>query len=157
MKIGNISIKKPVIVVVEGLDDQWVLEYFCEKWGFDQIQFIPVKGKLQKSNVDSIILQPNFKNIVKSFGLIRDADDDYENAKKSIQGIFSSLKLEQNTGFFIFPNNEKKGLLETLFIQACAIQDNERYECINNFIECLSKKTLNFLTIEKIRLSFTHI
>lgn len=136
----NKPIQKPTLVVVEGKDDAGVLAKFCKEWGLNDIQFYGVNGKPNNDNVSAVIKQPGFIDNVTCFAVIRDADDNFDNAKRSVEGILSRSGLSIKTGYFILPNNQDNGMLETLLMKIVERNDSQKNDCINLFLDCLSSK-----------------
>ncbi len=136
----NKSISKPVRVVVEGKDDAGVLAKFCKEWGFHDIQFYGVNGKPNNDNVSAVIKQSGFSDNVACFAIMRDADDSFDSAKRSVENIIFRLELGIKTDFFILPNNRENGMLETLLMRVVEQNNPEKNQCINFFLECLSTK-----------------
>ena len=89
MDTQNQPVTKPILVVVEGKDDAGVLAKFCKEWGFDDIQFFGVNGKPNNDNVSAVVKQSGFVDKVTCFAIVRDADDSFDGAKRSVENILS--------------------------------------------------------------------
>lgn len=145
------------IIGVEGNDELNFFTALFKHLNIDGVQLIDFGGKDNFSNrIKQIVKLDNFDNVT-HFGLIRDADTNYEGALRSIiqslekaklpipeKNESFSLKAKPKVGIFIMPGKNKTGMLESLCIET--IQNNPEYECINNFIDCLNEKPK---TIEK--------
>ena len=140
MTAQNQTISKPILVVVEGKDDAGVLAKFCKEWGFNDIQFYGVNGKPNNDNVSAVINQSGFADNVRCFAIVRDADDSFDNAKRSVESILSALSLTVKTGFFILPSHRENGMLETLLMRVVAQNNTDKNQCINSFMDCLATK-----------------
>ena len=140
MAVQDQAISKPILVVVEGKDDAGVLAKFCKEWAFNDIQFFGVNGKPNNDNVSAVIQQAGFVDNVKCFAIVRDADDSFDDAKRSAENILSSLSLSIKTSFFISPNNRDNGMLETLLMRIVEQNNCDKNQCINSFMGCLATK-----------------
>ena len=137
----NVSIEKPVVVVVEGIDDRHLFDHLCDKWDMHDIQFISLNTEPGYDNVSAVVKLAGFDEKVRAFGITRDADDNFQSAKDSIENLLRRLSLNIKTDFFIFPDNTNTGMLETLLMQASST-DTNRSDCISAFIRCLESKTI---------------
>ena len=142
MAIRNVSIQKPVVIAVEGIDDRFLLDYLCNSWNLNDIQFISLNETPSFDNVSAILNMPGFHQMVKVFGIIRDADERYQSAKDSVADILSRLKLGIKTAYFIFPDNKNNGMLETLLMQVSSTDVN-RTKCVDAFITCLTSQSIS--------------
>ncbi len=81
----------------------------------------------------------DFRRVVKTIGVIRDAEDSYEGAIHSVQAAVKDAKLDEGHTwkYFILPDNSSPGMLETLCWQS--IQDQKKLNCVNGFLECCEK------------------
>ena len=138
----NVSIEKSTVVVVEGIDDRILLNYLCDKWDLSNVQFVSINQTPNFDNILAVINMPGFHQIVKAFGIIRDADDQFQSAKQSVEDILHRLDLNIKTGHFIFPDNNNPGRLETLLMQASLV-DADRMNCVDHFMTCLARKSIN--------------
>ncbi|MEX3986012.1 DUF3226 domain-containing protein [Paraburkholderia sp. EG287A] len=108
------EIKKPKLLLVEGLDEIAFMGAIFKAMDIDDIQLWDAKGKTNiHSSLGAVRLLPGFEAVT-SIGVIRDADD---NAK----GAFDSVKASLATHGYPVPqqvgeNAEKNGLAASVFI-----------------------------------------
>jgi len=148
------AIKAQKILVVEGQDDWCFFKHFLEKkLKIKDVQLIDIGGDGNFLTVLKVLkLSPNFDKVEK-IGLIRDTDKDLQKSFKRIkEAIEKGLQYKAPTnmnswqkdeehgiklGVFLLPNNEEKGMLETLCMQSVA--DDAIMPCLNAYFECMDK------------------
>ncbi|MDQ1350737.1 MAG: hypothetical protein QG657_1039, partial [Acidobacteriota bacterium] len=87
---------------------------------------------------------------LEAFAIIRDADDSFENAFKSVINVLEKiedLKVPKKpgefsrgnpkVGVFIMPDNSHPGMLEDLCLKT--VKDTEAMECVKQFLDCAKK------------------
>lgn len=145
------EIKETKIIAVEGKDEINFFTALFKHLEIKGIQLINFGGKNNFNNrIEQIVKLEGFDNIT-HFGLIRDADDNYQSALESIINSLKKVNLpvpsknndfsKQNNpkiGIFIMPGINKIGMLESLCIET--IKKNNEFECIEKFIDCLDNK-----------------
>ncbi len=145
------EIEKGKILAVEGKDEINFFKALFKFLNIKDIQLIDFGGKDNFCNrIGQIVKLDNFDNVT-HFGLVRDADNDFEGAYESIKNSLQkanlpipnknskfSVKSTPKTGVFIMPGNNKTGMLESLCIET--IENSPEFECINEFINCLTEK-----------------
>lgn len=148
----TIKISAPKLLLVEGDDDQGFFQKLIEEISIDNIQVHSMFGKksFRTSDLNSVIIAPNFKRTVKSLGIIRDANDDASAAFSGICTVLKNLGLpvpsqpmkiingNLKIGVLIIPPNTPKGELEDLCL--FLIKGYAEMECIDNYFECLKQK-----------------
>ncbi len=150
--MNKIEIEKTKIIAVEGNDEVNFFEAFFEKNDINDFQIINFGGKSKFKDKIKLLTKLDGFDEVTHFGLIRDADENYNSAFESL--IYSlknsylpypkkghSFSEENNNlrvGIFIMPNKNKKGALENLCIEI--IKEDKDFNCIKKFIDCLSEK-----------------
>ncbi len=145
------SFEKPNIILVEGYDDERVLNSFLNKLELTNYQLFELKSreKLEKYIRYSLKETPGF-DVVRSICIIRDADDDYVGAFKSISnalehnGLPSPAQawkiIDKNNlkvGIVILPSIGENGMLEDLCLKS--IVDKPEIACINGYLGCLDR------------------
>ena len=83
--MGRVEIKKDKLLLVEGNDDQNFFQKLMQEVAIDGIQIISMGGKegFKIPNFKSVINTPGFRE-VKSLGIVRDADNNADNAFRGI-------------------------------------------------------------------------
>lgn len=160
--MDKVEIKKDKLLLVEGNDDQNFFQKLLQEIVLNDIQIIPMGGKenFGTINFKKVIIAPGFRE-VKSLGIVRDADDNADNAFRGIctvlkecglpvpaqpmEIISASLKLrecdlpmELKVGVLVIPPGAAKGEIEDLCLTA--INEYNELECIENYFRCLKEK-----------------
>jgi len=148
--VGNPVQPTPIIeekiLIVEGKDEQGFFEQIIDFQNLVGIQVLPVGGKekIQKE-IKAIRKTPGFEKVT-DIGIIRDADDNWENAFKSVCGALKAAGLpvptkpmEKTTKapfvqLMILPNNHDPGELEDVCLEAI---DERSLNCVNEFLNCM--------------------
>lgn len=144
------KIEKEKLLIVEGIDEVVVISQILKNNNIEDIQLIPFGGKsiLKNYMKDVLIKDSNFL-AVKSIGIIRDADDNYEGAFDSVCSALRSSGLdvpnsenEKTVGnpmisILILPGNSKNGSLENIFIDS--VQDDPLINCVDQYFNCVSE------------------
>ncbi|OQY27913.1 MAG: hypothetical protein B6244_09190 [Candidatus Cloacimonetes bacterium 4572_55] len=144
-------IDKDNLLIVEGKDEIGFFEALLAHINAeDKVQIVPVGGKDQfKNEFPTLLESPNFSR-VKSYGIVRDADDNADNTFQSVQGLLrrydqpipqaSGEIISLNgvaTGVFIMPGNSEEGMLENLCLKT--VDDHPVSDCVDKYIDCLHK------------------
>ncbi|MCX5679792.1 MAG: hypothetical protein NTZ95_03955 [Candidatus Omnitrophica bacterium] len=162
-KVG--LIEKECILVVEGKNDRNVLLSLCKYLHIEELLHVFfLEGKIDLPGLNAILNLSDFHTKVKSFGVIRDADDDPSRAFQSVVTFFAKLNLPQpkrggefasnakiKTGIFILPDNNGKGELETIVAKALEIEHSARMECVDSCLKCMQSKGVDISKADKAR------
>ncbi len=142
-------ITKSRLLFVEGFDEERFFNHLFKESKIENIQIINCYGKQNIPNRIKILpVEANFE-IVKTIGIVRDADNDPNGAFISIvnalkssglpipkrQGSFTSGK--PKTGIFIIPGVKREGIFEDLCLDSVAT--DPAFECIEDYFACLGK------------------
>jgi hypothetical protein len=146
MSGDNITITSKKVLFVEGQDEINFFGELLKYIGITDVQIISYGGKDNLRNeLKTITKIPNFSK-VQLFGIVRDADNNIEDAFKSICQILKNNNYmppdKPNTfssgapkvGIYIMPNNKDDGMLEDLCLKT--VKDSPLIECIEELIEC---------------------
>jgi len=152
-----IFFNKPVYLLVEGNDEKMLLEYLCKhlqkqdasQWsGIDNIQIEVAGGVTQISEALSALgLASNFSE-VRVLGIIRDAENDPDQARTIIQDALRKNRLAVPEESFIPAKGtphilmliippDKPGMLEDLCL--LSIRDSPIMPCIDSFFTCVEE------------------
>lgn len=143
------SFEKEKVLLVEGNDEVNFIKALCEHCGIDDIQVEEIGGKSNlPAELKVILKDAGFRNNVKAYGVIRDADADNNAAIQSVQSILRNNKqpvprghsnfADENgikVGIFIMPGDEP-GMLEDLCFQTV---DHPISGYVNAFIDGLGE------------------
>jgi hypothetical protein len=146
-----VEIKKPNLLIVEGKDEENVFAKLLEHLHLAEIQTLPIGGKtLLRDQLALLRKESNFKGMVRSIGVVRDADD---NSDSAFQSVCDALKdnhlpapkspLETTDTVpaitvMILPGGNQRGSLETILMQS--VEQDPAMECVRQYFECLEKK-----------------
>lgn len=139
-----IDIKEPIVILVEGKNDEIFLNAFIKHLGIEKIQVISVGSKDNFKNSLPAVLK--HINKIKCLGIIKDAEEDPLISFQSICSILTNNNLSvpskplELTGdnpsviVLIIPH-DKPGSLETLCLDS--ISNDIILKCVDQYIECL--------------------
>jgi len=148
-------------LLVEGVTDVSLVKYIChtrlniifsdfkKKKGEAKVDtyeykdkdlvIIDLKGQDNLPYVLTNIIFPEQQK-VKTIGIIQDADDDFNASKQSIkQAILNSKIPSGKIQYFLTPNNQDKGDLETLLLSTIA-KGNKIIDCFDDYKTCLENQ-----------------
>jgi hypothetical protein len=139
------------ILIVEGEDEKRFLKSLLSRLSIRNIQIFPIGGKTQiRQNLKALLLAPNF-NYINTLGIIRDADNDPVGAFQSVCDAIRQINLvapndqlvltnsSPKTAVMILPAPGEIGMLEDICLNA--ISSSPEMECINQYLDCIHKKT----------------
>lgn len=142
-----IKISKNKLLLVEGSHEKDFFTKLLETMEIDDIQTEPVGGKYSfKPNINNLPKYPNF-DIVKSIGIVRDADTDFKGTFESVRDALREGGFpvpdkpmiptgdNPSVAVFIMPDNGNKGALEELCIES--IREDPVLECVEQYFDCL--------------------
>lgn len=156
MATTPISIEQPRILVVEGNDEERLFKalfaHIEGKDGIktDDIQIINVGGRDNiRRDIQVIVNDRNF-NTVSSIGIVRDADDNADNALRSVQGALRAAGLPvpsaplslagdhpdvPKVAVLITPYDKSSGMLEDVCLEA--MEGDPAMGCVQNYFRCI--------------------
>ena len=153
-KDHSIEIIKPNLLLVEGKDDVGFFEGLITHLDLNDIQIINV-GSTSKygDRLKAIRNSPNFKKIVISIGIVRDADTNSDAAFQSISGYLRSAKLPvpekplkpskstPQVTVMILPKEGEPGMLEDLCLSS--VVSDSAFPCMEAYFQCLQENGLS--------------
>lgn len=148
--------QKLSLVLCEGKDDKRVFEAVRDHLKLDGVQVESYDGKdnLAKK-LDTVAKRSDYTSgAIQRLLVTRDADDDYAAALQSVAGVISrTFQISvQNCGewtadstgtefaIWIAPGNQRKGMIETLCLEAAREQDPTSFSCLNQFSSCMKEQ-----------------
>ena len=146
----NLSIQKSKVLVVEGKDEVILFGAILKVLRLhDGVQIFDTKGKTRFPEfMDGFARHADF-SIVKSIGVVQDADEDASGRFQSVCSKMKELKISvpsspgvfidgetHRVGVFITPNNSDVGCLETTVLRAIA--DKDWMPCVDTFKDCVA-------------------
>jgi hypothetical protein len=112
---------------------------------------IDVGGKDRfREKLKGLALQQEFREMVTSLGIVRDADSDAKAAFMSLQGALQAAGLplpsepysmcpgSPGVGVAILPDSAREGNLETLCVES--VKDEPAMNCVEEYFGCLEKR-----------------
>lgn len=152
-KKETIQIEKAHILIVEGRDEELFFSALIEDIDLSSIQIMPIGGKTKLPfRLDALKKTPGFETVVSSLGIIRDANENPNDAFKSVCGALKKVNLDVPTKplkltkgrpqiiISIMPDFTECGMLEDLCLRA--VEQNPAIICVNNYFECLKNQGL---------------
>lgn len=149
----KIILQKPKLLIVEGKDDEC---FFCALIDYLRIEDIQVAGAGGKNQIRgqlrAIVKDDDF-NKVTSLGVIRDANNNPDDAFKSVinalkaagltapKRTFIAIDGSPKVAVMIIPSHKRKGALEDLCLDAIA--DNPAFNCVNEYFVCLENRNID--------------
>jgi hypothetical protein len=143
----NFEFTKTKFLAVEGKDEKNFLKKLLEYIDIlDIADIYPAGGKDQFKNIMLALSKSRGFGSLKKIAVIRDADENAEDAFKSVTGVLKNIGLQiperpgefssgsPSVGVFIMSDNSSKGMLEDLCLES--VKDHESMECVENFITC---------------------
>lgn len=141
-------LEKPYLLFVEGKDDKAVVELLLQHLGIESVEVYNVEGKNNfRKRISAVSVQANFNEIVQRVGIVRDADEDPDAARRSCADILRSIS--RPTDFCIVPS-EGPGMLEDLFLSA--IENRPERQCIEDFVQCVDSTAVKISSPSKFRM-----
>ena len=139
---------EPIQLLVEGNDGRNFFEAFLLHESISGVQVQNFGGNPELGPfVRNLSRQSDFGEIVRSIGIIRDAETDAGSAFQSAQQALRSAELpvpdnpgatasgQPSTSIFILPGGDRAGMLETLLTES--IRGSAENDCIDEFFRCL--------------------
>jgi hypothetical protein len=148
----SLKIEKEKILIVEGTDEERIFNVLIGKHlNNSDIQILPIGGKTQLINKLRILCSVSEFNKVRSLGIVRDADEDFNGAFESVcdslranslsipSGPFIKTNSTPSISVFITPNNSSNGAIENIFWEV--INQTNISSCITNYFQCILTNT----------------
>lgn len=167
------SIEQPAVLLVEGMDEFSLLLNLLEHLRIAEIDICSYEGKDKlRPCLDALKIRDGFTSVLKTMGILRDADDDADAAFASVVGALSAVGLpapsapgefigeKPRVGVFILPGNGQSGSLETICWPSKAGLEKARQEeddasqpaetvpaveveaCVTSYVKCLQEKAV---------------
>lgn len=148
--------EKPVLLIVEGKEDELFFKALIGYLKLDNIQVSAVGGKVQMpDNVRVLKNEQKFLDNVLSLGIVRDADMSTDSTFQSICSLLERANLpvprrllqpssgsisvgNPRVSIMIVPVGESFGMLEDICLQSVA--DDDVIPCVNKYFDCMPKK-----------------
>ena len=146
------KVEKEYVLLVEGIDE---VKFFCsylKHLGIEDVQTIAVGGKDKFKDLFELFLSDSGFNEVRSYAIIRDADEDMDSTFKSVVGLLKkhkqpcpdnvfefSIKNGRKVGVYIMPGVISGKMLEDLCLET--VKKSPVLDCVEGYINCLDTNT----------------
>ena len=147
---GPQKIESKIQLLVEGNDQRNFFRAFTSHLAIEEIQIRNFGGVSDlKRFLRAFVNLPGFQDLVRSVGIVRDAE---ESAAGAFQSVQSSLEIaglsipehpetpsagKPSVNVLILPGGGESGMLETLLCETFA--GSPEADCINSFFDCLAE------------------
>ncbi len=149
MAQGPRQVTKDRLLLVEGRDEQNLIEAFLQTLNINGLDVLDVAGETNFVNRGKAVLSNARSNGITlvSIGIIRDANDNSNQAFKRALSDLRRIGLPRPTtpsefmqgnpsvGVFISPDGQLPGSIETLCWHS--IEETKQGVCVHEFIQCL--------------------
>jgi len=144
-------ITKPKLLLVEGKDEFYLFTELIQILNLDQnLDVREVGGKDQFFRKLHKMQDSSGKEIIKSIGIVRDADNNPDATFQSVCNVLGKVglpiptaPLKPKAGYpqvtvMIIPDEHSKGMLETVCLES--VRDDPAMICVEEFFDCLKTK-----------------
>ena len=145
-----------IVILVEGRDDYLLVEKLATS---NKPNIIDMNGysNLAKKLGDIAISTKNFQDNITHLLIMVDADDDFTRRKQEVLSKLNAVGISLSStyqlgsiedvndikvGFYILPDNNSSGSLETLLLQS--VKHSNILECADNMIRCRKANEAEF-------------
>ena len=129
------------VLLVEGKTPFHFFRAMLEELGLlDEVEVRDFGGVRElRAFVRALASTSEFRSLVKSVGVVRDAERDAKAARQSVDHALAAASLPEGvrTSVFILPGNEREGMIETLCVDS--IRQHPVFSCVEQFFECAGK------------------
>jgi len=129
------------VLLVEGATPSHFFEALIKHLGLENAIEIRSYGGIQqlRTFLAALASTAQFRLNVRSLGIVRDAETDYQAALNSVTAAVNSAQLQSvSVSSYILPDNHAQGMIESLCVQA--VENLPIFECVRKFIECARAK-----------------
>lgn len=146
-----IKITEPNLLLVEGKEDVFFFEALMKDQGLQDIQIINAEGKDKfEPKLKALSSSPQFRTIVISLGVVRDADTEVDVAFECVTDALKSANLpvpesalvptgnNPHVTVMILPGEGEHGMLEDLYLKS--VESDPAMSCVEEYCRCLKQK-----------------
>jgi hypothetical protein len=147
----KLRIEKLKLLIVEGRDEEEFFGVLLEKLGIRDVQIAGVGGKTKiRPNLKTLKITDPFFDRVTSLGIIRDADENCNDAFKSVQDALKAAGLPcpkkplvptkalPKVTVLILPPGAARGALEDICLASA--KEDLTMACVDDYFNCLDAK-----------------
>ena len=136
------AIKLEKLLLTEGKSPSNLFEALAKEIGLsDIIEIRDFRGVSELAKyLKTLAATAEMQTIVKSLGIVRDAEKDAQSAKQSVQSAISGSNLPTSitVNVHILPDETNPGMLETLCMKS--VEKTAVFPCVESFFECIAEK-----------------
>jgi len=133
------SIKLSKLLLVEGETPAHLFEALATYLKLDDaIEIRSFGGNRQLRKFLAVLSSTQeFRTVVKSLGIARDAEDSPEGAKRAVEEAIIAAKLDDvvKVSTFILPDGTEPGMIETVCLRS--VEEERHFGCIGSFVDCI--------------------
>jgi hypothetical protein len=149
MAFEGFKIQKVKILLVEGTEDQRLIDSLLKSLNVCDIQSHSINGKDNLKRTLNLFRKDSAYHSVKAIGVIRDADFNPQGAFNSVRNAFIDLGMQcsttpktfttgnPRTGILILPDSNRQGSIEDLCLGS--VQGTPTSKCVDGYFECLKQ------------------
>jgi len=127
------------VLLVEGSTPLHFFEALLSELGLHDLVEIRDFGGVRdlRPAVRALASSSEFRRLVKSLGVVRDAETDAKAARQSAEDALAAAGLPEGveTSVFIPPDNKQPGMIETLCVES--VRRDPAFACVEEFFKCL--------------------
>lgn len=134
----------PKLLLVEGSTPLHFFEALLQHLNIaDTIEIRDFRGVTDlKSAVAAYAESAEFKSLVSSVGVVRDAENDRDAALASVRHALDAAGLDASnpdvqTSIYILPDDQNPGMIETLCVDA--VRGDPVFPCVEDFFTCVEQ------------------
>lgn len=132
------------LLLVEGETPANFFDAITREIGLDlAIEIRSYNGTSQLGTyLKTLVLSAGFSALVKTLGIVRDAEGDSHGARQSINSAITNARIPKGVRVevAILPDSGTPGMIETLFLRS--VQTSPVFECIDDFLKCVSSRNV---------------
>ena len=148
---SEIEITKPKQLIVEGNDDLRLIHALLKEIDITDVQIHNLEGVNNlRPFLSTLVLSPDFQDIVQALGIVRDADDNSLIKLRSVKSALKAVSLpvptsslqvagaNPKTVLLIVPHDERTGALEDVCL--ASVEADIAYGCVEEYMDCVQEK-----------------
>ena len=141
----NESITAPVLLLVEGQDEEYLVQKMCEQWFGDRAKAIDIECVGGKDNFPARfkVLKVRSLGPLKVVGVIADSEEDAAATAQRWADLFKEVapSIKRPCSKLQLPRDDLPGAFEALVLDA--LKDDAIADCATHFRDCVSPHLIN--------------
>jgi hypothetical protein len=152
---GNESITAPVLLLVEGDDEEYLVKKMCEQWFGERAEAIDIENVKGRSNFSKRfkVLKVRSLGPLKVVGVIADSEEDAAATVQRWADLFKEVEpvIKRPCKKLQLPRDDVPGAFEALVLSAWT--GDPIAECATHFRDCVSPHLLNLTHAQKDKIA----